>query len=133
MKKLLCVLFVLALLPIFSFAEDIEIVPAGKWSYCYDVRNVPGHDSDEIQYLSFDLFLFEDYTCYCFMGSIHKGDSEMNISYSDGLWLGDPSWIKIKTKKFVFDAYMNEPDIFNLYFTDTIVFNMQRISPVSTI
>ena len=66
------------------------------------------------------------------MGSIGKGDSDLTVSYSDGVWLGSPSWVKIKAKKFDFDAYMEEPDIFNLYFTDNIVFKMQRVYPVSS-
>ena len=130
MKKLFIVISLVSLLFCsVSFASEPDLNPVGKWAYAYDCS----YPSNDIQYLSFDVFLLEDSTAYVILGTIKNGNPEMEFNYSDGLWISDGKTIKIKTKKFVFDAFMDDSGSLNLYFTDNIIFVMNRVVPSATI
>lgn len=105
-------------------AVDADL--CGKWSFVHDFTSESSEYFD-YNYISIDLFVFPDGSVYMILGTKNKKSSVLNFSYSDGLWIGDSSFFRLKTKNSTFDAWIDENDHLNLQFTESFVFPFVRI------
>lgn len=99
----------------------------GKWAFMY----APENDSPSFDFSAFsmDLYIYEDGSAYIILGTAPKGKSALSFSYSDGLWIGDSSAFRIKTKDSVFNGWLTEDGILELQFTDDFICSFSRVTP----
>ena len=110
-----------------SFDPDsVNQDPCGKWSFMHDFSNENSAGLD-FDYISLEIFLFDDGSAYVILGTRSKKTASLNFHYSDGLWLGNSSSLKIKTTDYIFDAWIDDTGHLKLQFTDFHVFSLVRV------
>ena len=106
--------------------------PCGKWAYALDVSGVK-HPGLSYDYMSVDLFIFEDGSAYMILGTKSSESSSLDFNYSDGMWIGDASLIRIKFKDNVFNGWINEEGYLCLQFTSSSIFHLVRVVPSDSV
>lgn len=106
--------------------------PCGKWAFALDVSDV-SHPGLEFDYISVDLFIFENGSAYMILGTKSTGSSSLDFGYSDGMWIGDASLIRLKFKDNVYTGWMDEEGHLCLQFTSSSVFSMVRVVPSDSV
>ena len=113
-------------------AQQFLSDPCGKWTYVLEASDAD-YSRLSYSYLSIDLYLFSDGSAYMFLGTKDKKTSALDIKYSDGMWLGDSSLFRVKTKDEVFTGRLDENGSLLFQFSENVIFRFVRSIPESFI
>ena len=108
--------------------DYVNMDPVGKWSFMHDFTNEYS-DPLDFDYMAMDITLMPDGSAYLVFGSRAKGKSTLDHRYSDGLWLGDASGLRIKANDGVHDAWIDaSTGCLKLKFTESNILTFSRIN-----
>lgn len=108
--------------------DYVNLDPVGKWSFMHDYTNEYS-DPLDFDYMAMDITLMPDGSAYLVFGYRAKGKSTLDYRYSDGLWLGDASGLRIKANDGVHDAWIDaSTGCLKLKFTESNILTFTRIN-----
>ena len=84
MKKVLCILMIALLLPVFAFSDESASSPVGRWT----IRSDYAEMAENFLYSKTDYLFFEDGTVFRVSVKREKSN-DLSVSTSSGIWLGD--------------------------------------------
>ena len=108
--------------------DYVNMDPVGKWSFMHDFTNEYS-DPLDFDYMAMDITLMPDGSAYLVFGSRAKKKSTLDHRYSDGLWLGDASGLRIKANDGVYNAWIDaSTGCLKLKFTESNILTFTRIN-----
>ena len=129
MRRFFCLFLLILFVPLFSFAEEATYDFCGKWSFYWDLRELP----EELQkvmddsIMSYELYLFPDGSANMTSMSMSK-KSKIDFSRGalDGVWLNSGNDLVIRVGTVTYKAEYID-NVLNVYFTDKIYFPFVHI------
>lgn len=129
MKKFVCLILILLLIPLYALSEDSTVDVCGKWSFYWDLRDLPIalQNAVDDSVMSYELYIFPDGSANMTKMTMNK-KGRLDFSYGalSGVWLGDSDSLVIRLDTSTFKAELKD-GFLNLYFTDKIIFPFVRI------
>lgn len=129
MKKFVCLILILLLIPLYALSEDSTFDVCGKWSFYWDLRDLPIalQNAVDDSVMSYELYIFPDGSANMTKMTMNK-KGRLDFSYGSlsGVWLGDSDSLVIRLDTSTFKAELKD-GFLNLYFTDKIIFPFVRI------
>ncbi len=129
MRKLFCVFLILVLIPLCAFSEDLNADICGKWSFYWDLRDLPIALQNVVDnsIMSYELYIFPNGSANMTKMSMNK-KGRLDFSYGalSGVWLGDSDSMVIRLDTSTFKAELKD-GFLNLHFTDQIIFPFVRV------
>ena len=129
MKRFICFLFLLILIPVFAFAEVSSDDVCGKWSFYWDIRTLPSELQDVMDdsIMSYELYLFPDGSSNMTKMSMNKKEKvDFSLGALSGVWIMDGNNLVIRVSDFTYKAVYDN-GILNVYFTEKIYLPFVRI------
>ena len=123
MKKLFCLIIVLLLVPLVSFAEDPDPSIVGKWSFYFDISKQSQSVQAVMDYslMVYDLYLFENGSAHLTSMTVKKKSSSPDFSYGalSGVWLGNADNFVVGISGSSYRACIKD-DCLLLYMSETL-------------